>query len=303
MQVKVDGRTVWLNFHHLYYFFTIANQGGISEASKKLGVGQPALSAQLKQFETALNAKLFERQGRRLALTETGRMVLEYAQDIFRMGSELIEVIQDRAVPHRSHLQIGVLDSIPKHITLELTKAALSSGPCSITVLEGQTDELIRELANHRIDLFISNFVPTQNDLPGLFSRKITRAPILVCGAPSFRRLKKGFPHSLKKAPMILPTTHSKLRHDIEHFFRVTGIEIDIVAEVQDTATQKLLGLHGIGLVPAPLPAVSEYLQKKEFIEIGRLEGVEEHIFMVSASRKIENPISAKLMRSFQVET
>lgn len=301
MQVQIDGKKVWLNFHHLYYFYIIANQGGISDASKKLGVGQPALSAQLKQFESTLGAQLFDRQARRLVLTETGRVVLEYAQDIFRMGSELVEVIQDRAVPHRAHIQIGVLDSIPKHVTLEVTKAALATAPCSITVLEGQTDELIRELSGHRIDLFISNYVPTQSDLPGLYSRRIARTPVVICASPAFHRLKKNFPLSLKKAPMILPTTHSKLRHDIEHYFRVAGIEIDIVAEVQDTATQKLLGIHGVGLVPIPLPAVDEHLRKKELIQIGRLEGVEEQIFFVSASRKIENPISARLMKSFHL--
>ena len=146
----------WINYHHLLYLKTIAEEGSVSKAAEKLKLGQPTLSAQLKQFEEALGVKLFERQHKKLILTEQGKVALDYARSIFKMGSEMYEVLHDRLVPQKPSLSIGALDSIAKQIVLQLVKKAHEIGPCLVTISEGKSDELIRELTSHKIDLLLT---------------------------------------------------------------------------------------------------------------------------------------------------
>jgi LysR family transcriptional regulator, transcriptional activator of nhaA len=291
----------WLNYHHLLYFRTIAREGSISAASIKLRLGQPTLSAQLRALEESLGVKLFERRNRKLHLTDAGRIALEYSDSIFKTGDELIEVLQDRLSPTRTHVQIGALDSVPKHVVLSLVQSALKQGKCTVSVLEGKHDELLRELLAHRIDLILSNGPSFGVEGAKLYSKRVARMPVVVAGARKFKSLKKNFPHSLGNQPMIVPTVHSKLRADLDHFFRTQKIPVDICVETQDTAVQKLLGLHGIGLVSAPRVALDEYLTSGELLEIGRIPGVHEEIHLTAASRRIENPISNKIFASFEI--
>ena len=291
----------WLNYHHLYYFRTIANEGSIARAAEKLRLGQPTLSAQLKQLEDSLGTSLFERRHKKLVLTEQGRKALEYANEIFRLGSEMLEVLQDKPASARVHLAVGALDSVPKNVILALTKAAYKMGNCVVSVLEGKGDDLIHELALHRIDLMIANYIPSIQEMEKIRSRRLAQVPVLVCGAPPFKGLRKNFPKSLHHAPFILPTRHSKLRHDLDHYFRTQSISVDPVAESQDTSFQKVLGVAGIGLIPAPLFAVDELLRDKSLVEIGRLPGLSEEIYLLSASRRIENPVAHRLFEKFEL--
>lgn len=291
----------WLNYHHLYYFRTIANEGSIARAAEKLRLGQPTLSAQLKQLEDSLGTTLFERRHKKLVLTEQGRMALEYANEIFRLGSEMLEVLQDKPASTRVHLAVGALDSVPKNVILALTKAAYKMGNCVVSVLEGKGDDLIHELALHRIDLMIANYIPSIEDMEKIRSRRLAQVPVLVCGAPGYKGLRKNFPKSLHHAPFVMPTRHSKLRHDLDHYFRTQAISVDPVAESQDTSLQKLLGVSGVGLIPAPLFAVDELLKDKSLVEIGRLPGLSEEIYLLSASRRIENPVAHRLFEKFEL--
>jgi LysR family transcriptional activator of nhaA len=291
----------WVNYHHLLYFKTIATEGSISAAANKLRLGQPTLSAQLKQFENTIGVKLFERHHKKLVLNEAGRVALHYASDIFRMGDEMLEVLHDRLAPTRTHVQIAALDSVPKQLTLAVVQAAYTIGECTVTILEGKGDELIRELALHRIDLFISNYLPSTHEARGLYSKSIAKVPVSLCAAPKYGALKSRFPESLSQAPMIMPTAHSKLRHDLEHYLKSAGIVLDIVAETQDTSLQKLMGAEGIGILPIPAFAVADLLQTGSLIVLGQLRGVFEEFYLVAASRRIENPISSRLMKSFHL--
>lgn len=291
----------WLNYHHLYYFRAIANEGGIAKAAEKLRLGQPTLSTQLRQLEEMVGKPLFERRNRKMLLTEAGKSALDYANEIFRLGNEMIEVLQDRSVDNQTHLQIGALDSVPKSVILPLVIEAYKISPtCTVSILEGKGDELFRELYTHKIDLILSNFPPSPAlEQRQIFSRSVAQLPVSVFAAKKFQSLKKSFPQSLAGKPFVLPTSHSKLRHDLNHYFKLQNIQILPVAETQDTSFQKLLASQGIGL--APLSEVkSENLAKdSELLRIGRLQGVYEEVWLVSAQRKLENPVAAKLMKTF----
>jgi LysR family transcriptional activator of nhaA len=291
----------WINYHHLYYFKTIAEEESVSKAAAKLRLGQPTLSAQLKQFEENLGVSLFQRQHKKLVLTDQGKIALDYARNIFKMGSEMYEVLHDRLLPQRLSVHIGALDSVSKQVILRLVEAALAIAPCQISLAEGKSDELIRELSSHRIDLLLTNFLPTTPDARGLFHRVITKNSVSVYASPKFKLLRKGFPRSISGQPFIVPTYDSRLRLDIDHWSRTNDIYFDIVAESQDIAVKKLMAVNGIGMIFAAPHTVGRQVANGKLLKIGRLTGVYEELLLVTAQRKIANPVAAKLMAKFSV--
>lgn len=291
----------WINYHHLFYFKTIAEEGTVSKAAEKLRIGQPTLSAQLKQFEDALGIQLFVRQHKKLTLTEQGKVALDYAKNIFKMGSEMYEVLHDRIKPFKPTLHIGALDSISKQIVLQLVKNAVRISLCQITLSEGRLDELVRELSTHRMDLVVTNYLPTGVDAKGLFPKLITRNNVAFFGAPKFKNLRKGFPKSISGQPLVLPTYDSKLRYDLDHWAKAHDIELNIVAESQDIAVKKLMAISQLGLIAAATHTVTRQVLSGELIEIGKLQGVSEELYLLSANRKIPNAIATKLIKNFTV--
>jgi LysR family transcriptional activator of nhaA len=293
----------WLNYHHLYYFWITATEGSISRASDKLRVGQPTISTSIKNLEESLNQSLFSRRGRGLHLTEAGKVVLDYANQIYTLGNELMEVIKDESFSKRTHVQFGALDSVPKTLVQSLIHSAQKIAPCAITVIEGDGDFLFRELLAHRIDLVISNFSPTIGRSEQYFARQLAKIPITVFSTKKFQSLKRNFPKSLQDQPFIMPTLHSKLRHDLNHFFQINKITVDVIIETQDTSIQKLLGNEGMGLVPLPDFAGKELIKEGKLIKIGKLHGVTEDFWLVSSPRKFSNPIAETLMKNFNWKT
>ncbi len=291
----------WINYHHLFYFKTIAEEGTVSKAAEKLRLGQPTLSAQLMQFEDSLGVQLFERQHKKLILTEQGKVALDYSKNIFKMGSEMYEVIHDRLKPLKPSLHLGALDSVPKQIVLLLVKQAFKISPCQITLSEGKSDELTRELMAHRMDLMVTNFLPVGTDGKGLYPKSITKKNVAFYGAPKFKALRKGFPKSISGVPMILPTYDSRLRQDLDHWAKLNKIEMNIITESQDISVKKLMAVSELGLIPTATHTVTGQVLRGELVEIGQLKGVYEELFLVTAQRKIENPIASKLKDIFVV--
>jgi LysR family transcriptional regulator, transcriptional activator of nhaA len=287
----------WINYHHLFYFKTIAEEGSVSKAAEKLRLGQPTLSAQLKQFEDHLGVQLFERQHKKLVLTDQGRVALDYSKNIFRMGSEMYEVLHDRLKPNKLTLHMGALDSVPKQIILQLVKAALKIAPCQITLSEGKSDELLRELTSHRMDIMITNFLPTGVDAKGLYPKSITVNNVAFYGSPKFKSLRKNFPKSISGVPMALPTYDSRLRQDLDHWAKLHKIELNIITESQDVSVKKLIAINELGIIPAATHSVAEQVESGELIEIGKLQGVREELFLLTAQRRVENDIAAGLMQ------
>lgn len=291
----------WINYHHLFYFKTIAEEGTVSKAAEKLRLGQPTLSAQLKQFEDTLGVQLFERHHKKLVLTEQGKVALDYSKNIFRMGSEMYEVLHDRLEPLKPSLHLGALDSVPKQIVLQLVKHAFRISPCQITLSEGKSDELLRELVSHHMDLMVTNFLPSGSDSKGLYPKSIAKKNVGFYGAPKFKALRKGFPKSISGEPMILPTYDSRLRQDLDHWAKLNKVELNIIVESQDISIKKLMATNEMGLIPTATHTVTGQVLRGELIEIGQLQGVHEELFLVTAQRKIENQIASKLMNSFVV--
>ena len=291
----------WVNYHHLLYFKTIALEGGIANAARKLRLGQPTLSTQLKQFEETLGHELFDRSKRNLQLTEAGRLVLGYASEIFKLGDEMVDALNDQHVSSKIQVQVGAMDTVPKHLTLKVYHKAQEAFDCIVSISEGHGDELLRELRAHRVDLVIANYPPPVGEPAGFYAKNIAKMPVVVCGSAKFAGLKRGFPDSLTGQPFILPTLQSKMRHDVEHYFKLNDIHVVIKAEIQDTSLQKLMGTHGDGLIPIALPAAVELIANKELIVIGTLPDVYEELWLIAAQRRIQNPVAAKIIKEFKI--
>lgn len=291
----------WMNYHHLYYFKTIAETGSVSGAAELLRLGQPTLSAQLKQFEDVLGVQLFERQHKKLILTEQGKLALDYAQTIFKLGSEMQDAIHDRLTPQRLNLQIGAIDGLAKEIILAISKEAFHQAPCSISLIEGRPEDMLRELTSHRIDLFVTNFIPNHLDSKKFSYKAIAKNQIRVFGSPQFKNLKNKFPASLSGKSFILPTYDSRIRQDFDHWAKTNNLPVDVIAETQDDSLKKLMAADGLGLIPSTAANVENYLKNKSLIEIGPVENVFEDIYLISAQRKLSNPIAQKLMKGFKL--
>lgn len=291
----------WINYHHLYYFKVIAEEGSVSKAAGKLRVGQPTLSAQLKQFEESLGMRLFDRYHKKLVLTEHGKIAFDYSKSIFKMGSEMVEALHDRLKPLRPTLHVGALDSIPKQVVLQLVKSALNVSPCQITLSEGKSDELIRNLISHEMDLLVTNFIPSGSDAKKLFPRVIAKKNVAFYGAPKFKAFRKGFPDSMSGAPVIVPTYDSKLRFDLDHWAKNQKIDLNIIVETQDIGMKKLMAVSEIGLIPTASHAVTRQVLTGELLEIGKLRGIYEELILLITDRKVQNPIAKVLFASFSV--
>ena len=288
------------NYHHLYYFKVIATEGSISKAAQKLLLGQPTLSMQLKQFEEVIGHNLFDRKNRSLVLTEMGQMTLSYANEIFRLGDEMLDAINDRPNSRKIRVQVGALDSVPKGLIKKVMEKAFETKNCQIAVMEGEGPELMDDLLNHRLDLVISNASPPSLTSEKLYAKSLAKLPLIVAGSPKFKNLASGYPKSLSGHPFIFPTIHSRVRNEIESYLDAEKIHVDMIAETQDTSLLKALAMDGKGLIVIAETAVQANLKDGSLIKLGDLGKRYEELWLISAHRKIQNPVANMLMKDFE---
>ncbi len=291
----------WINYHHLLYFKTIAEQSSISKAADLLRLGQPTLSAQLKQFEDNLGVKLFERKNKKLILTEQGQIALTYAQNIFSMGNEMYQVLHDKIIPTKVHFHIGALDDIPKQIVFQIAKFSYAKLPCYLTMTEGGSVELMQLLSTHNLDLVISNYLPSTIDLKNTKYKSISKKNVNFYGSQKYKQLRKGFPQSLKEQKIILPTYESKMRIEFDQWCETHKIWLDVVAETQDVSLKKMMACEGFGLITAASHSVQKQVLSGELIEIGPLAGASEELFLISSKRQNENEVLKLVLEEFKI--
>lgn len=289
-----------LNYNQLYYFFKISEQGSISQASKALLISSPALSMQLKELEESLGTPLFDRVGKKLILTEAGAIVYEYAKDIFKLGFELRDTISDRKHDkERSKIEIGCQDTIPKSIADELLTFLIQSKKCKVILKEGNREELIRLQNDYKLDLILTNSVPSVDNSFIYESKILMKETLVILGHPKFKGAK-GKISELGKLPFILPTYDSSLRQKLDNYFLENRMNLDVIAEVEDNATEIDLALKGLGLIVVMKNTVTHLLEKKSLVELHSIKGIQEEVWMIIGKRKILNPLALHAMKNFQ---
>ncbi len=283
----------WLNYHHLLYFWTVAREGSIAKACERLHLAQPTISAQIRALERSLGETLFERSGRRLVLTESGRLVYRYADEIFSLGRELRDTIKGRPSGGRpTRLRVGVADALPKQVVYRLLEPALRlEEPLQVVCFEGKPEPLLAELALHSLDIVLSDMPMAPGSKIRAFSHELGNCGISVLGKPAeVERFSAGFPASLDGAPWLLPTENTTLRRSLDQWFDGLGISPQVVGEFEDSALLKVFGQAGLGVFVVPSVIEEEICQKYDVECLGRTDAIRERFYAISIERKLKHP-------------
>jgi LysR family transcriptional activator of nhaA len=282
----------WLNYHHLLYFWTVAREGTIARASEELRLAQPTISGQIRVLEDQLGEKLFQRSGRNLVLTDMGRLVYRYADDIFGLGRELMDTLKDRPTGRPLRFQVGVADEVSKVIAYRLLEPALRlEQPVYMVCRDGAADRLLTELATHSLDLVIADTPISPTIKVKAFSHPLGETPVTVFGTAKLAAARRrNFPRSLDGAPFLLPTVGKTLRRTLDQFFDQQSIRPRIVAELDDSALLTTFGQAGAGLFVAPTVLEKEVVRQFGVAAVGRLDAVRERYYAISVERRLKHP-------------
>lgn len=294
-----------INYHHLFLFYTIAQEGGIAKAGKKLLLAQPTLSMQLRQFEKHLNRELFVRKNRRLLLTEEGRIVLRYAEAIFQLGQELADDLRDRPALGAHSIQVGVATGLPKAFSHAMLDSIFSRDPnAQISSHEAPLDRLLAQLREFRLDIVLSDVCVSAGPL-GLFSStRIGRLPIIFAAKPAMAKRSAKLPAALDGAPLLLPKAPSDIYRQLQTYFSNKKIKPRIVAEVEDVEVARRLAISGRGIAPMNLYtfAVSKPAGALAVVGRGKSTGIYQNLYLVTLENRLRlNPLAALLLRRFRL--
>lgn len=288
----------WLNFHHLRYFWAVARQGSLRRAAEVLHVSQPSISGQIKLLESALGEQLFRRSGRSLVLTDFGRLIQTYADEIFTLGRELVAASKRSPFARAVRLNLGVVDSFPKLLALNVLRPVLAqTPPIQITCQEGKLNGLLGDLAAHRLDVLLADEPPPSGDKLKTFTYALGRSGITFCAAPALAcKLSGRFPRNLRGAPMILPTQNTMLRRDLEKWFRRLRIAPAVIAECEDAAFVHILAMEGHGVSVVPSVVLSDAVRRFGFTRLGSNDECEIAFYLITVERRVEHPAIALMV-------
>jgi LysR family transcriptional regulator, transcriptional activator of nhaA len=276
----------WLNYHHLHYFWVTAREGGVSRASEKLRLSQPTISAQVKRLEEVLDVKLFHRHGRSLVLTDVGRVVYHYADEIFGVGRELLEAIKSNQ-PGRA-----VSNAVPKLVACRLLRPLMHApSPVRLVCREENTEQLLTHLATHALDVVLADTPAPPHIRVKAFNHVLGEsATAFFAPAPVARRLKRRFPHSLQDTPMVVSTHNTALRRDLEKWFDAIRVRPTIVGEFEDPALMKAFGAESGAVFPAPYAIAKDVCRLYDVALLGHADAVTERYYAISAERRLTHP-------------
>ena len=282
----------WLNYHHLLYFWMAAREGSIAQASRQLLLAQPTVTGQIRALENALGEKLFARSGRRLALTEVGRLVYRYANEIFSLGRELTDVLTGRPAGRPVRLAVGVSDMLPKMIAFRLLEPALSlPEPVQIACYEGRPERLLAELSTFGLDVVLVDAPVPQSSRVRAFSHLLGACGVSFFGSrPLAAKYRRNFPASLDGAPFLLPLENAILRRSLDQWFDARGIRPHVVGEFQDSALLNAFGEMGVGLFAAASVLEKEIRRQCGVQVLGRTDSIMERYYAISVERKLKHP-------------
>lgn len=281
-----------MNYKHLHYFWVVAKSGSIARASEKLNITPQTISGQLSLLEDNLNESLFYRVGRNLELTEAGRLVLSYADEIFSLGGELEEMLHNLPENRPLMFKVGITDVIPKSIAYRLLAPALQlPDPVRMICREGPIDSLLAELAIHKVDLVIADGpIPSSVNVRG-FNHPLGDSGVTFFASTHLaRKLGNNFPQNLNAMPLLLPGETTVVRHHLIKWLDRQHIYPHIVGEFDDSALMKAFGQTGTGVFIAPTPIAEEVTKQYGVIIIGQTDEVREQFYAISVERKISHP-------------
>ena len=281
-----------INFRHLYYFWIVAKEGSITRAADRLGMAIQTVSTQIGLLEQAIGKSLFSPQGRRLVLTEAGRMALGYADQIFLLGEQLQDALSETDTKNILRLTVGISDSLPKLIASRLLEAALRLPQrVKLICFEDNFESLLGDLSVHKLDVVLTDRPVPSGATLRVFSHLLGESELMIFGTTTLtERYQPSFPSSLRGAPLLLPTRNNAIRGRIDHWLETNEIRPEIIGEFDDNALLNTFGRSGLGLFPAPSALADDVAEQFGARPVGKLTQVKEQFYAISNERKIKHP-------------
>ena len=287
------------NYKHLYYFWVVAKEGGISRAADKLDMAVQTVSAQVRELERSLGCELLKPAGRGLALTDAGVAAMQQADTIFQLGEELPARVRDAMSTPVVRLRLGISDGLPKLVVHRLLSPVATESQLRLLCHEGNFNDLLGDLALHKLDVVISDRPAPANPNMKLYSHGLGSSNMAWYGTPALMKTSKlRFPECLNELPMLLPTTHTASRDRLEAWFEQRGIRPRIVGEFEDSALLKTFGASGMGVFPVAEWVHEELIAHYAVKRMGPCEGVTEHFFAVGTEKKVQHPLVQRLLKA-----
>lgn len=285
----------WLNYHHLLYFWMVAREGTIAKAGKVLRLAQPTISGQIRALEESLGEKLFERRGRTLALTEPGRLVYRYADEIFGLGRELQDALRGRPTGRGGRLHVGISDALPKLVSYRLLEPALRmEEPVELVCDEDKSERLLAELATRGLDLVLTDAPIGPNVRVKAFNHFLGECGITFFASKAVAEAcRRGFPASLEGMAMLMPGQSTVLRRQLDRWLEMLNVRPRIVGEFDDSALMKVFGQHGEGIFASPSIVSKEVREHYDVHVVGRTDEVKERFYAITVERRIKHPAVA----------
>ncbi len=281
-----------LNYHHLLYFWLVAREHGLANACAKIRLSPSTISGQIHALEHTLDQKLFQKKGRRLELTDMGRIVYRYADEIFTLGKELQDAIHDRPVGKPLRLQVGIVDVVPKLIAKKMLEPALALGSAiRLICVEDRLDRLMPALAMHELDVVLADSASESSSTIKAFNHLMIDCPVAILGANRIcRQYANKFPISLRGAPLLLPTSNTALRRAMDHWLSDKSMLPQIVGEFDDHALLEVFGESGLGLFPVPALIADAITKKLNVRKVGVLKEIREKFYAITVERRVTHP-------------
>ncbi|MBT9528396.1 MAG: LysR family transcriptional regulator [Rhizobacter sp.] len=291
-----------LNYRHLYYFWVVAKEGGMARAAARLDMAVQTVSTQVRELERALGATLLKPAGRGLALTEAGLVALRQADQIFQLGEQLPAAVRDAAGSPSIRLAVGVSDGLPKLVVRRLMQPVIQEPALQLLCRERQFEDLLADLALHRLDVVLADRAAPPNPSLRLYSHSLGSSPVAWYATASLHAAaRRGFPQSLAQIPVLLPTTHAALRTRVDHWFERQGIRPRIGGEFEDSALLKTFGASGMGAFPAAEWVHDDLVQRYGVKRLGACEGVEEHFYAIDTEKKVHHPLVQRMLAAHKL--
>jgi LysR family transcriptional activator of nhaA len=277
----------------------VAKEGGISRAADKLDMAVQTVSAQVRELERALGYALLKPAGRGLVLTDAGQAALRQADQIFQMGESLPALVRDAVSAPTVRLAVGISDGLPKLVVRHLLQPVVTEPHLRLLCTEREFDNLLGDLALHRLDIVLSDRPAPTNPNIKLYSHKLGSSGVAWYGTAELAQAAgKDFPLSLAEVPVLLPTGHAAVRARLDQWFEQQGIRPRIVGEFEDSALLKTFGASGMGLFPVAEWAHGDLLAHYAVQRVGPCEGVTEHFYAIGTEKKVQHPLVQRLLHA-----
>lgn len=285
------------SYHHLYYFWVVAKEGGMTRAADRLGMAVQTVSTQVRELERSLGYALLKPKGRGVTLTDAGTAALQQAEQIFQLGEQLPAMVRDAVSAPTVRLAVGISDGLPKLAVRRLMQPVMHEPRLRLVCHEDEFEDLLGDLALHRLDVILADRPAPPNPNVKVYSHSLGVSALAWYAPPAlYAAARKGFPHSLATVPVLLPTTHGAVRTRINQWFERQGIVPRLVGEFEDSALLRTFGAAGMGVFPAEERVHAELSRQYEVKRVGPCEGVEEHFYAIAAHKKLLHPLVQKLL-------